>query len=157
MPKALIGNPSRLTQGSIWREMSSDKGCPTQRILEASTDPLKATDLLSSMDQYPLAEKVLLDGLSDTNVQAALRRLQMKEIADFRNERNKQRSRMIIEKSRLIFGVCDPFKVLKEGEVYLRIKALASPVLQVAKARLTDLNPPDVQLHPRAVFVGHLS
>ncbi|THU75583.1 RNA-dependent RNA polymerase, partial [Dendrothele bispora CBS 962.96] len=54
-------------------------------------------------------------------VQAALRRLQMKEIADFRNERNKQRSRMIIEKSRLLFGVCDPFKVLKEGEVYLRI------------------------------------
>ncbi|THU86805.1 RdRP-domain-containing protein, partial [Dendrothele bispora CBS 962.96] len=92
-----------------------------QRILEASTDPLKAIDLLSSMDQYPLAEKVLLDGLSDTNVQAALRRLQMKEIADFRNERNKQRSRMIIEKSRLLFGVCDPFKVLKEGEVYIRI------------------------------------
>ncbi|KAF5370335.1 hypothetical protein D9758_006999 [Tetrapyrgos nigripes] len=92
-----------------------------QRIAEASTHPLKAVDFLSAMDEYPLAEKVLLDGLNDPQVQAALRRLQLKEIADFRNDRNKSRSRMIIEKSRLLFGVCDPFKVLKEGEVHIRI------------------------------------
>ncbi|THU95838.1 hypothetical protein K435DRAFT_778839 [Dendrothele bispora CBS 962.96] len=29
-------------------------------------------------------------------------------------------------------------------------------VPQVPKARLTDLNPPAVQFHPRTVFVGHL-
>ncbi|THU98745.1 hypothetical protein K435DRAFT_522999 [Dendrothele bispora CBS 962.96] len=29
-------------------------------------------------------------------------------------------------------------------------------MLQVPKARLTDLHPPAVQFHPRTVFVGHL-
>ncbi|THU90955.1 hypothetical protein K435DRAFT_776972 [Dendrothele bispora CBS 962.96] len=35
-------------------------------------------------------------------------------------------------------------------------KRFASLVPQVPKARLTDLNPPAVQFHPRTVFVGHL-
>lgn len=90
-------------------------------ISSASEDPTKAVDLSSSMDRYALAERVLLNGLNDPEISQAIRSLQMSEIANFRNDRDKIRSRMIIEKSRLIFGVCDPFQVLKEGEVHIRI------------------------------------
>jgi regulator of nonsense transcripts 1 len=88
-----------------------------QWIRDAATDPVVALDFLSSLNAYGLAERVLLDGLDDPRVAAAVRSLQLKEIGSFKNDRNKDRSRMIVKKSRLIFGVCDPFGVLKEGEV----------------------------------------
>lgn len=90
-------------------------------IKQASSSPVHAFDFLASMDEFPMAERVLLDGIDAPDVSAAIHRLQLKETASFRSDRNKDRSRMIVKKSRLIFGVCDPFKVLKEGEVHIRI------------------------------------
>ncbi|KAJ8087712.1 hypothetical protein PM082_006548 [Marasmius tenuissimus] len=93
-------------------------------ITEASSDPVKAFTFLSSMEEYGLAEKVLLNGLDDPEVQRGVRSKQAKEVASFKGEKNgKNRARMIVHKSRLLFGVCDPFGVLKEGEVHIRITA----------------------------------
>lgn len=92
-----------------------------QWISDATQNVVKAVDFLSCLGQYPLAERVLLSGLDDPEVSKAIRKWQLSEIASFRNKSDKNRSRMMIHKSRLIFGVCDPYKVLKEGEVHIRI------------------------------------
>jgi regulator of nonsense transcripts 1 len=87
-------------------------------IVAASQDVTQAIDFLSCLGEFPIAERVLLQGLDDPHISASIRRLQLREVAGFRRENsNKIRSRMMIHKSRLLFGVCDPFKVLKEGEV----------------------------------------
>jgi regulator of nonsense transcripts 1 len=90
-------------------------------IASASNDPTKAFDFLASLGEYDLAQRVLLDGIDDKRVQQGIKKQQLKETASFRNDRGKDRSRMIVEKSRLLFGVCDPFKELKEGQVHIRI------------------------------------
>ncbi|KAJ7022448.1 RNA-directed RNA polymerase [Mycena alexandri] len=132
-----------------------------QWIREASTDPIAAVDLLSSMNEWDVAKRVLLDGLDDPKVNKAVRGLQLKEIGSFKNDRNKDRSRMIIKKSRLIFGVCDPFGVLKEGEVHIRIttgrKGASTPIhADVLVVRNPCLHPGDC-LKLRAVHRPELS
>lgn len=92
-------------------------------IEKASEDPIKAVDFLSCLEHYQWAERVLLDGIDDAEVSRKIRSQQLQETASFRNERGKNRSRMIIHKSRLLFGICDPSQVLKEGEVHIRITA----------------------------------
>lgn len=79
-----------------------------------------AIDFLSSLGQHELVKKVLLDGLDDPAVYKQLRAQQMAEVNNFRKN-DKPRTRMMIHKSRLIFGVCDPFSILREGEVFLRV------------------------------------
>lgn len=124
-------------------------------IMNATTDPVAAVDLLSSTNQYDLAERVLLDGLDHPKVTAAIRSLQLKEIASFKNDRNKDRSRMIVHKSRLIFGVCDPFGVLKEGEVHIRITtARKGPSTPIHADVLVVRNP---CLHPGAFHQYNVS
>lgn len=102
-------------------------------IQRASEDYLTAVDLLSCLGDFAQAEAVLLKGLDDTDVQSSIRRFQSSEIASLRNQENgKFKSRMMIHKSRRLFGVCDPFQVLKEGQVYIRImtgrKGEATPI-----------------------------
>lgn len=93
-----------------------------QWISDASKDSTKAIDFLSCLDLYPLAEKVLLKGLDDPDVTKEIRRLQCSEVSKSRDDRTKKyKSRMMIHKSRRLFGVCDPFGVLKEGQVHIRI------------------------------------
>jgi len=99
-------------------------------IAGASQSETHAVDFLSCLGQYSLAERVLLYGLDDLTVSSAIKRLQNTEITSFRKN-DKIRCRMMIHKSRLIFGVCDPYKVLKEGEVHIRIttnKGVATPI-----------------------------
>ncbi|KAJ7636650.1 RNA-directed RNA polymerase [Roridomyces roridus] len=132
-----------------------------QWIANASTDPLVAVDLLSSIGEYKHAESVLLDGLDSDKVAQAIRSVQMKEIGSFKNDRNKDRSRMIVHKSRLIFGVCDPFGVLKEGEVHIRVtsgrKGATTPIhTDVLVVRNPCLHPGDC-LKLRAVHRPELS
>ncbi|KAJ7639974.1 RNA-dependent RNA polymerase [Mycena polygramma] len=132
-----------------------------QWIRDASRDPIAAVDFLSSMNEYNLAERVLLDGLEDPKVTSAVRNLQQKEIASFKNDRKKDRSRMIVKKSRLIFGVCDPFGVLQEGEVYIRIttghKGATTPIhADVLVVRNPCLHPGDC-LKLRAVHRPELA
>ncbi|KAI6025546.1 RNA dependent RNA polymerase-domain-containing protein [Pisolithus marmoratus] len=89
-------------------------------IEEASTDVTKAIDFVSTLDNYKLAERILLDGLDDEAVSRDIRKAQTSEVSQFLKN-DKPRARMIIHKSRLLYGVCDPFKVLKEGQVYVRV------------------------------------
>ncbi|KAJ7258423.1 RNA dependent RNA polymerase-domain-containing protein [Mycena haematopus] len=132
-----------------------------QWIRDAATEPVAALDFLSCLNEYSLAERVLLDGIDDPKIAAAIRSLQSKEIGSFKNDRNKDRSRMIVKKSRLIFGVCDPFGVLKEGEVYIRIttarKGPSTPIhADVLVVRNPCLHPGDC-LKLRAVHRPELS
>ena len=90
-------------------------------IEEAATNHLRAVDFLSCIGKYEEAERVLLDGLDDPKVFGKVRDAQKSEIAKFRKDDGKPRTRMMIRKSRLIFGVCDPYGVLKEGQVHIRI------------------------------------
>jgi regulator of nonsense transcripts 1 len=90
-------------------------------IAGASENEVQAIDFLFCMGKYSLAERVLLEGLDDPTISQEIRKSQLSEITSFRNKDDKNRTRMMIHKSRLIFGVCDPFNVLKEGEVQIRI------------------------------------
>jgi hypothetical protein len=117
-----------------------------QWIEDASENVAQAVDFLScmaqnafdhSMDrtasetQDSLVESLLLKGIDDPSVTAKVHRFQMQEIGSF-HKNDKWRARIMVHKSRLIFGVCDPFQVLKEGQVHIRIttsrKGPATPI-----------------------------
>ncbi|KAF8156601.1 RNA-directed RNA polymerase [Crassisporium funariophilum] len=118
-------------------------------ITNASKDATKAIDFLSCLELYPLVERALLDGIDDPAVKKEIRRLQSSEVSKARDERtNKFKSRMMIHKSRRLFGVCDPYQVLKEGEVHIRITAArrgpATPIhADVVVVRNPCLHPGD--------------
>ena len=88
-------------------------------------DPRAAFQFLSYIDRTGVAEKLLLDGTD--SVRATLKSLVKQEYARMINKRNEQRCRIVIPKSRLLFGVCDPTAKdgstgrLKEGECFIRI------------------------------------
>lgn len=91
-----------------------------QWISKTSQDATAAVDFLCCLGQDALAERVLLDGIDNPVVSKAIRSLQRSEVTNF-SKKDKMRVRMMIHKSRLIYGVCDPYKVLREGEVHIRI------------------------------------
>ena len=92
-------------------------------IQDATVDVPSAIDFLSSTDKYPLAEKVFLDGLTEVHLRE-IRKLQMDEMNRHHDkETSKFKTRMLIHKSRRLYGVCDPIQVLKEGQVHIRITA----------------------------------
>lgn len=122
-------------------------------IEEASIDVAKAVDFASCLDQYDLAERILLNGLDDPTVGAQIRKAQMAEVSQFlKNE--KPRARMIIHKSRLLYGVCDPFKVLKEGQVHIRITSQKGATTPINGDVLVVRNP---CLHPGTLTCTYLS
>lgn len=88
-------------------------------------DPKTAFQFLSYCDRFDLAEKMLLEGVEA--IQLSLRGLVKREYAKTLNKYNEQRCRILIPKSRLLFGVCDPLSKdstsgkLKEGECFVRI------------------------------------
>jgi hypothetical protein len=88
-------------------------------------DPRAAFQFLSYVDQTEVAEKLLLDGVESARTK--LKSLVKQEYARMINKRNEQRCRILIPKSRLLFGVCDPTAKhgsagrLKEGECFVRI------------------------------------
>jgi hypothetical protein len=88
-------------------------------------DSRAAFQFLSYNNRTDLAEKLLLDGLE--SVHTILESLVKQEYARMINKRNEQRCRILIPKSRLLFGVCDPTAKdgfagrLKEGECFVRI------------------------------------
>ncbi|KAJ7598370.1 RNA-directed RNA polymerase [Mycena floridula] len=90
-------------------------------IEDATVDPIKAFEFLTSVNNYHLAERVFLHGLHNIDILKSIRKEQLKEVGSFKNDRGKTRSRMLVQKSRLLFGICDPFRVLKEGQVHIRI------------------------------------
>jgi hypothetical protein len=95
-------------------------------ITMASTDISCAVDFLSCLDRFDQAERVLLDGLDDRKVQKEIQSAQNKEVGSF-GKKGKTRVRMMLHKSRFLFGVCDPYGVLEEGEVHVRITTPQGP------------------------------
>ena len=89
-------------------------------IREATTDWHVAFNILYALKQYEAAERLLLDGLEFPEVQKKIRSAQTAEIGSFKKN-DKFRARMIIPKSRFLFGICDPYGVLNEGEVHVRV------------------------------------
>ena len=88
-------------------------------------DPRAAFQFVSYLDRIEIAEKLLLDGVE--SVYPMLRNLVKQEHARMINKRNEQRCRILVPKSRLLFGVCDPAAKgsstgrLKDGECFVRI------------------------------------
>ncbi|KAI0644794.1 RNA dependent RNA polymerase-domain-containing protein, partial [Trametes meyenii] len=87
-------------------------------IRSASSDWQVAFNILCALGHFEAAEKLLIHGIEAPEVQARIRAAQMAEISSFK-KKEKFRARMIIPKSRFLFGVCDPYGVLQEGEVFL--------------------------------------
>lgn len=116
-------------------------------IARSSVEWEVAFDFLCSLRNFDLAERVLLDGLDNDKVQKNIQALQNSEIASFK-KKDHYRTRTIIHKSRLLFGVCDPYQVLKEGEVHVRIMeprkgATTLTNIDVLVVRNPCLNPGD--------------
>ena len=84
-------------------------------ILKASDDWEVAFDLLSGLGRYQLAERLLLDGIDSKQVREEINKLQNSEIHGFKKN-DRMRVRMLVAKSRFLFGICDPYGVLREGE-----------------------------------------
>ncbi|KAA1476797.1 RdRP-domain-containing protein [Dentipellis sp. KUC8613] len=130
---------------------------------QASRDVIKGFEFLSSFGRYPSAERLLLIGIDSPAVQKEIKSLQKTEVASFYKDGNtkKERVRMLVHKSRRLFGVCDPFRVLQEGQVHVRITVSrngASTVkgLDVIVVRNPCLHPGDI-LKLRAVDHPQLS
>ncbi|KAG2003690.1 RNA helicase [Coprinopsis cinerea AmutBmut pab1-1] len=94
-------------------------------ITQLDTDPTAALDFLSCTDKYAEAEAIFLhDAEERSKILNDLRKYQLAELARHHDtETGKFKTRMVIHKSRRLFGVCDPYQVLKEGQVHIRITA----------------------------------
>ncbi|GLB39377.1 putative RNA dependent RNA polymerase [Lyophyllum shimeji] len=114
-------------------------------ITNASEDAVKAVDFLFAHGENELAERVLLDGLDHPIVSREIRARQLAETAKFRNEKGKSKARIFIRNSRRLFGVCDPYQVLKEGEVHIRIATPKGPSTLIHGDVIVVRNP---CLHP---------
>jgi hypothetical protein len=91
-----------------------------EKLRDAHTKYGTAFEVLSAIGKYEEAERVLLDGLDHPQVQRSIKTAITKEIAAFKKEGNdKKKIRMVVEKSRYVFGVCDPLGILKDGEVFI--------------------------------------
>jgi regulator of nonsense transcripts 1 len=60
-----------------------------------------------------------MDGVE--SVHSELAKLVNREYDSMLNKRQEQRCRILIPKSRLLFGICDPRGVLREGECSVRV------------------------------------
>jgi hypothetical protein len=79
-----------------------------------------AFDLLCAAKKYETADRLIHEGLDSDSVRKDVRALQSSELTSIRKN-DRLRVRMLIPKSRFLFGVCDPYGVLREGEVHVRI------------------------------------
>lgn len=114
----------------------------------ALTDSRVAFRLLNSLGQYELAEKLLLEGRDV--VDRAIHRLVHAEFGKMLNKRGEQKCRILIPKSRLLFGVCDPRGVLDPGHCFVKVThddgvARAISGAWVLVARNPCLHPGDLQ------------
>ncbi|KAH9477348.1 putative RNA-dependent RNA polymerase 1 [Psilocybe cubensis] len=125
-------------------------------------DPVSAVDFLCCLSEYSLAERLLLEGIDSEPVKREIRRLQNSEVASSRQEgTNKFKSRIMVHKSRRLYGVCDPYQVLEEGQVHIRIsvgrRGATTPIHgDVIVVRNPCLHPGDI-LKLRAVDHPKLS
>ena len=92
--------------------------------LETSrTDPHSAFRLLSSLGMIIEAEKLLVEGSEVVN--KTVRKVISQEYGNMVKEgwdgEKMQKARILIPKSRLLFGICDPLGILNPDECFLRV------------------------------------
>ncbi|KAK3903257.1 RNA dependent RNA polymerase-domain-containing protein [Staphylotrichum tortipilum] len=120
-----------------------------QVLSDALHDPRSAFRFLSCINMPHLAEQVLVDSLE--SVLPRLRALVKNEYAKMLNKRDEQKCRILIPRSRLLFGVCDAWGVLKEGECAVKItmegdgQPAALKGCEVLVTRNPCLHPGDLQ------------
>ncbi len=113
------------------------------------SDPRAAFRFFSYINEPELAEKVLLDGLDSVRPTAQSR--VSSEVSKLLNKRGERRSRIMIPQSRLLFGVCDPLGILKEGQCVVRVTSDGDGTpktvvgIEVLVTRNPCLHPGDLQ------------
>ncbi|KAK8067364.1 RNA dependent RNA polymerase-domain-containing protein [Apiospora hydei] len=88
-------------------------------LAEAVRNPHQAFRFLCYVGRPELAERVLLDSLDAVRPQ--ITGLVHAEYDKMLNKRDEQRCRILVPQSRLLFGVCDAWDVLKEGECAVKV------------------------------------
>ncbi|KAK7219088.1 hypothetical protein V2G26_007091 [Clonostachys chloroleuca] len=90
-----------------------------QLLSDSTSDFRSAFQFLSYINRPELVEKVLMEGVEAARAQIA--RLVNAEYSKMLNKREQQKCRIFVRKSRLLFGVCDAWDVLKEGECAIKV------------------------------------
>ncbi|PON22462.1 hypothetical protein TGAM01_v208743 [Trichoderma gamsii] len=88
-------------------------------LAEAYQDPRAAFRILCHLDRPDLAERVIIESLDA--VRPSINRLVNAEYDKMLNKRDEQKCRILIPKSRLLFGVCDAWGVLKPGQCAVKV------------------------------------
>ena len=115
---------------------------------EASQDPVAAFRLLISLGHHETAEKLMLNGKE--SVSGTVSKVITEEYTRMLNKRGEQKCRILIPKSRLLFGVGDPRDILRSGECFVKVThedgiALAVTNTWLIVARNPCLHPGDLQ------------
>lgn len=113
------------------------------------THPLSAFRFLTYTNNMELAERVLLDGIESLTDQ--LSKLIKQELSKLLNKKGVEKCRIMIPRSRLLFGVCDSMNVLKEGECAVKVtmdgdgQPMALNGMEILVTRNPCLHPGDLQ------------
>ncbi|KAJ3842639.1 RdRP-domain-containing protein [Lentinula raphanica] len=93
-------------------------------IEQATSDVIKGFEFLASQGPkyFEDANRLVLDGFTP-DLLRTIRGAQNSELAAFKknDDLKKERVRMLVHKSRRLYGVCDPHRILREGEVHVRV------------------------------------
>ena len=112
-------------------------------------NPCAAFRFLTYNNNMELAERVLLEGIEPLRDQ--LSKLVKQELSKLLNKRGVEKCRIMIPKSRLLFGVCDSMNVLKEGECAVKVtmdgdgEPVALKGMEILVTRNPCLHPGDLQ------------
>lgn len=115
----------------------------------AVTNPITAFQFLTYTNNMELAERVLIDGIEPLKDQ--LSKLIKQELSKLLNKRGVEKCRIMVPRSRLLFGVCDATNVLKEGECAVKVtmdgdgQPVALKGMEVLVTRNPCLHPGDLQ------------
>lgn len=97
----------------------------------AVDDTRSAFKFLNYMKQHELAEKAIIESLDSVKPQVL--KLVNAEYNKLVKVGDKRKSRIMVPNSRLVFGICDPWGVLKEGECAVKITSEADGVPRALK------------------------
>ena len=89
-------------------------------LASAPHDPPTAFKFLAYINRFDLAERVVLESLSPS-LQLTIQSLVRAEHSKLLKNREEQKCRIFLPQSRMLFGVCDAWGVLKEGECQVRV------------------------------------
>ena len=87
------------------------------------SNPRSAFRFLSSLGMIAEAEKLLIEGSEVVNktVREAISQAYGNMVKEQWDGEKVQKSRILIPKSRLLFGICDPYGILNPDECFLRV------------------------------------